>query len=211
LQDVFVHDWHYTTRQALTDRRYFPRPTHAGDHVVQLVPSGPDLPAPVMHQLLFAAVSAATLLDPHHHPYFVPDTAMILALQSAALRGVSVQLLIPTCSDHRIVLWAGRSFYPELTQAGVEIYEHDETMLHSKVVIVDQTWAMVGSANMDERSFRINFELTPSSKPRVGRGTPPRFRDPDHPLAACPHLRRRQTLCHPLDCPRLARLASPLL
>ena len=160
LQDVFVHDWYYSTQQALTDRRYFPKPTNAGDHVVQLVPSGPDLPAPVMHQLLFAAVSAARSSIRFITPYFVPDTAMILALQSAALRGVRVQLVIPTCSDHRIVLWAGRSFYPELTQAGVEIYEHDETMLHSKVVIVDQTWAMVGSANMDERSFRINFELT---------------------------------------------------
>ncbi|HSW44955.1 MAG TPA: phospholipase D-like domain-containing protein, partial [Phycisphaerae bacterium] len=93
-------------------------------------------------------------------PYFVPDGAMILALQAAAYRGVRVRLLIPSCTDHWITLWAGRSYYHELCSAGVEVYEHRRTMLHSKVMIVDEEWAMVGSANIDERSFRLNFEIT---------------------------------------------------
>jgi len=93
-------------------------------------------------------------------PYFVPDMAMILAFQSAAYRGVRVQIMIPTRTDQKIALWVARSYYPELLPAGVEIYEYDLGMLHSKTVVMDEAWAMVGSANMDERSFRLNFELT---------------------------------------------------
>jgi cardiolipin synthase A/B len=90
----------------------------------------------------------------------VPDSIILVALQSAAFRGVRVQLIIPSRSNHRLALWAGRSFYRELADAGVEIYEYPVGLLHSKVVVVDDAWAMVGSANMDERSFRINFEVT---------------------------------------------------
>jgi cardiolipin synthase len=160
LQEVFVEDWYFATRENLTEDRYFPIVGAAGPLRVQLVPSGPDRRPDVMHQLLFAAVS-----DAHHAvalstPYFVPDRAMVLALKSAAYRGVRVRLLIPSDSDHRFVLWAARSYYAELIEAGVEIYEYDGGMLHSKVVVIDRRWAMVGSANMDERSFRLNFELT---------------------------------------------------
>jgi cardiolipin synthase len=160
LQEVFVQDWHYATNEDLADQELFPSPQEAGQQLVQAVPSGPDQSEQVMHQLLFAAVSASRSSIRVLTPYFVPDTSIILALQAASYRGVRVQLLIPACSDHRIVLWAGRSYYDELIQAGVEIYEHDDAMLHSKVMIIDDTWAMVGSANMDERSFLLNFELT---------------------------------------------------
>ena len=84
----------------------------------------------------------------------------VLSLETAAYRGVRVQLLVPAWTDHRIALWAGRSYYRELCAAGVEIYEYQSGFLHSKLVIVDEDWAMIGSANMDERSFRLNFELT---------------------------------------------------
>lgn len=160
LQEVFAQDWYYTTHENLFSDRYFPTSRAHGDHVVQIVPSGPDQSANVMHQLLFAAVSAARSSIFVITPYFVPDEAMVLALQSAAYRGVQVQILIPTCSDHRTVLWAGRSYYEDLINAGVHVYEHDHTMLHSKSMVIDRAWAMVGSANMDERSFLINFELT---------------------------------------------------
>ncbi|MBN1345223.1 MAG: cardiolipin synthase [Phycisphaerae bacterium] len=160
LQEVFIEDWHYTTKELLAGDDYYPSSTAAGEHVAQIVPSGPDQVANVMHQLLFAAVAAAGSSISVITPYFSPDEAMILALASASYRGVRVRLIVPSCGDHRVVLWAGRSYYEELTRSGVEIYEHDGAMLHSKVMIVDQAWAMVGSANMDERSFRINFELT---------------------------------------------------
>ncbi|MFQ5428967.1 MAG: cardiolipin synthase [Phycisphaerae bacterium] len=160
LQEVFVEDWHFATGKGLSSDRYFPTPVIRGDRLVQIVPSGPDDRADVLHQLLYAAVSDARDSICFITPYFVPDRAIILALTSAAYRGVRVRLLLPARSDHWLVLWAGRSFYDVLLEAGVEVYEYDRGMLHSKVAIVDARWAMVGSANMDIRSFRINFELT---------------------------------------------------
>lgn len=160
LQEVFVEDWHYTTQEDLLLDEFFPEPTERGDHCVQIVPSGPDNEIHVMHQLLFAAVGAARSSISVITPYFAPDTSMLLAFQSASYRGVKVRLVIPARSDLRSVLWAGRSFYEDLIRAGVEVYEHADILLHSKVMVVDQTWAMVGSANMDVRSFRINFEAT---------------------------------------------------
>lgn len=160
IQEIFVDDWHFTTQEALTADRYFPQPKIEGNRIVQIVPSGPDGKAHLMYQLLFAAMSDAGQTISIMTPYFVPDPAMILALQSAAYRGVKVRLLLPSQSDHYIVLWAGRATYEELLEAGVEIYEYAAGMMHSKVVAVDQRWAMVGSANMDVRSFRLNFEVT---------------------------------------------------
>lgn len=160
LQEVFVEDWNYATHEDVVADEYFPMLEAVGDQVVQVIPSGPDAHTQVMHQLLFAAVGAARRSVCVITPYFVPDMAMILAFQSAAYRGVKVQIMIPTRTDQKIALWVARSYYPELLPAGVEIYEYDLGMLHSKTVVMDEAWAMVGSANMDERSFRLNFELT---------------------------------------------------
>jgi cardiolipin synthase len=160
LQEIFVTDWHYTTKEDLTGDVYFPAQQPCGSHVVQVVPTGPHQRVHVMHQLLFAAMTSARASIRIITPYFVPDYAMILAMQSACYRGTHVELIVPSCTDHRVVLWAGRSSYEELIRAGVQIYEYDEALLHSKVIVVDDSWAMVGSANMDERSFRINYELT---------------------------------------------------
>jgi len=159
-QEIFAEDWHYTTKEDIFNDRYFPEQKPAGDHVIQIVPSGPDQRTKVMHQILFAATNMARSSLSVITPYFVPDRAMVIAFQSASYRGVRVRLLIPTRTDEPIVLWAARSFYEDLISAGVEIYEIDSVMLHAKVMIVDDTWSMVGSANMDERSFSLNFELT---------------------------------------------------
>lgn len=159
-QEIFAEDWHFATKEDLAADRYFPTPERVGEHCVQIVASGPDNQAHVMHQLLYAAVSDATETIDIITPYFVPDQAMILALTSAAYRNVRVRLLLPSRTDHKLVLWAGRSFYEELLTAGIEVYEYDRGMLHSKTAVVDRRWSLVGSANMDVRSFRINFELT---------------------------------------------------
>ena len=160
LQEVFVEDWHFAHLEDLSDPRYFPEPALVGQQLVQIIPSGPDREPGVLHQLLYAAVSDARRSVSFLTPYFVPDAPMLLALTSAAYRGVRVQVLLPSRSDHPLLLWAARSFYEELLEAGVEILEYDHGMLHSKEVIVDGRWSMVGSANMDVRSFAINFELT---------------------------------------------------
>lgn len=160
LQEVFVEDWNYATDEDLLADEYFPAIAPVDEQVVQVIPSGPDGHAHVMHQILFAAISAAERSVSVITPYFVPDAAMLLAFQSAAYRGVRVQIIIPSKNDQPITLWVARGYYRELIDAGVEIYEYDFAMLHSKVVVVDEAWALVGSANMDERSFRLSFELT---------------------------------------------------
>lgn len=160
LQQTFAEDWAFATHQSLTDDAYFPEPEYAGDSIVQVLPSGPDQDISPLGQLVFAAVSTADSSIRIATPYFVPNSALRMALIHACYRGVRVQLVLPTRSDSPLVLWAGRSFYAELLDAGVEIYEFDAGMLHSKVVTVDDRWCMLGTANMDVRSFRLNFEVT---------------------------------------------------
>lgn len=160
LQEIFVEDWHYATKVKLPSAECFPHLRPEGDQIVHVIASGPDSNARTMHHLLLSSIGGAQESVTVITPYFAPDTTMIVALQSAAYRGLRVQLLIPSFSNHWLTLWAGRSFYRELVDAGVEIYEYDKALLHSKVVIVDDAWAMVGSANMDQRSFRINLEVT---------------------------------------------------
>lgn len=160
IQQVFAEDWVFATGEVLTGEQYFPCCEHPGRSKVQIVPTGPDHDAGVLDQVTFAAVAQAREVIRIATPYFVPHSALLMALTYAARRGVRVQLVLPTKSDSMLVLWAGRSFYAELLSAGVEVYEFDAGMLHSKIVTVDDRWCMVGSANMDVRSFRLNFELT---------------------------------------------------
>lgn len=160
LQQTFAEDWFFSTRKQLEDEDYFPEPQRIGPSIVQILPTGPDQDISALAQIIFAAVSAATTSICLATPYFVPDHALRMALINACYRGVRVQLLLPTRHDLPLVLWAGRSFYAELLQAGVEIYEYDDGVLHSKIITVDDRWCALGSANMDIRSFRLNFEIT---------------------------------------------------
>ncbi|GMU82283.1 MAG: cardiolipin synthase [Planctomycetota bacterium] len=160
IQQVFAEDWVFATGELLAGEQYFPCCDQPGRSQVQIVPTGPDHDAGVLDQIAFAAVAQAREVIRIATPYFVPHSALRMALTYAARRGVKVQLVLPTRSDNLLVLWAGRSFYAELLTAGVEIFEFDAGMLHSKIVTVDDRWCMVGSANMDVRSFRLNFELT---------------------------------------------------
>jgi len=160
LQEIFLEDWHYAGGQDPGADGCFPPPRVEGDAIAQIIPSGPDTDAKVLHHLLLAAISVARRSIHIATPYFVPDAAMLLTLEAAAYRGVDVRIVVPEQVDHRIVLWAARSHYAELDAAGVKLYEYQEGMLHSKVVVVDSSWGLVGSANMDVRSFRINFEAT---------------------------------------------------
>jgi cardiolipin synthase len=111
-------------------------------------------------QLIFAAFTSAATSIRIATPYFVPGVSIREALKYAAFRGVRVELVIPSRGDHPLVLRCGRSFYRELLAAGVRIYEFDHGVLHSKIITIDDRWAMIGSANMDIRSFRLNYEMT---------------------------------------------------
>lgn len=162
LQRIFIEDWYFATERALAPDDYLPTLERRGGSLVQIVPSGLDQPQNLLEQFVVHAVSRATRTVRISTPYFVPDPGVLLALKTAAMRGVEVEILIPSRTNHRLVLWAGRSYYEELLLAGVRIHEHPAAMLHSKVVTIDGQWALVGSANMDIRSFLLNFEASAS-------------------------------------------------
>lgn len=137
--------------------------THSSGPMVQIIPSGPDLPPGLGIEAMFvAAIATASERCWIATPYFVPDDPLNLALKSAALRGVDVRILVPLPrnNDSKVVSLAARSFYDECLEAGCRIYEFLPGMLHAKYLLVDRTVAAIGSANMDVRSFHINFEVT---------------------------------------------------
>jgi len=161
LQQTFVEDWLTTTGELLDDARYFPLP-HAeppGDAVVQIVASGPDRPWSLIHRIYALAIAQARERVWISSPYFVPDRVIQSAIVTAALSGVDTRLLVPKRSDSRLVTWASRSYYGELLDAGVRIYEYDRGFLHTKSMVIDSWLGTIGSANMDIRSFHLNYEL----------------------------------------------------
>jgi len=160
VQSVFLADWRFASEEPLAVERYERCLEAPGHSLVQIVPSGPDSRRHLLREYLFLAISLARKHIRILTPYFVPTPGMLLALKTAARRGIAVDVLVPAKTDSRFVLWAGRSYYDELLRAGVRIHEHTTAMLHSKVVLIDDIWALVGSANMDVRSFSTNFELT---------------------------------------------------
>jgi cardiolipin synthase len=168
LGQVFELDWHFATRREIP---HFPADLAASpardldethDATVAVVRSGPDVEGPLretIHRLFFSAITLARSRVYITTPYFIPDRSIIVALQTAAMRGVDVRLLFPKRNNHPFVGQAGRSFYEDLLWAGVAIHEYGPGMIHAKTMVVDGTVAMVGSANMDLRSFRLNFEV----------------------------------------------------
>lgn len=160
LEDVFAKDWYFTTKEELFDSRYYPAVEPRGDTWIQILDSGPDSPFYKLHQALFLAITLAERQVLLTTPYFVPDFAINSALEVASRRGVDVTLLLPRRLDYPIVKYAARSFYDSLLRANVRIFEYQPRILHTKLLIVDDKWTVLGSFNMDIRSFRLNFELS---------------------------------------------------
>jgi cardiolipin synthase A/B len=159
LQEIFVEDWRFATGKSLLREDYFPPQEVAGDAIVHVISSGPDDPSKALHATLFQAIVTAREKVWITTPYFIPDGAMLAALVASARRGVDVRLLLPERSDHPLVDRAGESFLPELLEAGARVYRYEAGMLHSKLVAIDGHWGILGSANMDIRSFRLDFEV----------------------------------------------------
>lgn len=160
LQQVFLRDWLYSTSEPLEVARYCPPVAPAGNEVVQVLPSEPSTMGSSAEFAHLLAIRAARRSLKIVTPYFVPPESMVSALIGAALSGVKVEIVLPVISDSRLTLWAGRSTYRELLEAGVRIYEYQDGMLHGKLMIVDDHWCTAGSANMDCRSFRLSFEVS---------------------------------------------------
>jgi len=166
LQRVFLEDWYFASgRTPPTDDAYL-RPEVIVDDAslgerahVQVVSSGPDRDLYAIHQFFFGAITQAQTRVWLTTPYFVPDEPMLAALIATALRGVDVRILVPRSSDNLLVDLAARSYQPELVRAGVRVFEYAGRMLHAKTLVIDDDLGIVGTANFDNRSFRLNFEV----------------------------------------------------
>lgn len=164
LQYLFLCDWNFCSIKKMEfGPEYFPSPTpeeeEIGDDLVQLVPSGPDSKLPVIFYSLIQAIGSAKEKIQITSPYFIPGESLMDALIIAAKSNIEVTLLVPGVSDSKMVNAAARSYYTELLQHGVQIFTYEKGFVHAKTMIIDDNLSVIGSANMDYRSFDLNFEV----------------------------------------------------
>ncbi|SDC92246.1 cardiolipin synthase [Paenibacillus sp. UNCCL117] len=161
LHAVFLLDWNYVCQESLLkEKRYLQAEPVLGERgAVHVVASGPDTQQGIMSDLYYTMIASASTSVWIATPYFVPNEAIRTALRVAANRGVQVRIIVPEISDSFLTEYATKSYFPELLRSGVEIYMYQKGFLHQKIVIVDGDLASVGTANMDMRSFHLNFEV----------------------------------------------------
>lgn len=159
LQLVFAEDWYYATSEELLSSEKYPEPEVVGNVIAQVVSGGPIGNVRTFHALMFTAINEARNRITLATSYFVPTDPLVMALETAARRGVEVRLLLAGKSAHHWTVLAGRSYYESLLSAGVTIYEYKRGILHSKTLTIDGTWSLVGSPNFDARSLLLNFEV----------------------------------------------------
>ncbi len=159
LQSIFVEDWCAESQELLDDERYFPHPEVTGDVVVQTLPSGPTFPTDNYQRMVVAAIYAATERVIITSPYLVPDAPFLQAMETAVLRGVRVDVIVPARCDQILVGAAARAYYEAVLEAGIRIHLHGDGLLHAKTMSVDRSVALIGSGNFDIRSFYLNFEI----------------------------------------------------
>lgn len=163
LQRAFFEDWVYATSKKVTAvERYFPKLSVTDDNTedaLQIVGSGPDSDEFAVHKLFFAVITAARKRVWITTPYFIPDEAILMALSAAALSGVDVRVIVPLKGDSRIVDMAARSYFDEMLAVGVKIFEYQPRFIHAKTLVIDDDLAIVSTANLDNRSFKLDFEL----------------------------------------------------
>ncbi len=156
LEDMFYEDWGFSTGEKAPVQKVEAKV--AGDALCRSVPDGPNEDFEVLQWMIVGALSCA-----NHHvrimtPYFIPGRELLSALHAAALRGVQVDIMLPAKNNLPIVKWASRAFYPEVTRYGCRVYLQPPPFNHSKVIVIDSHYTILGSANLDPRSLRLNFE-----------------------------------------------------
>jgi len=159
VEEVFFEDFYIATGKDITEEIHKKHKKVGGDINVHVIPSGPDQKNPLIYDTIFSTLNSAEKTVDIITPYLVPDQPIIETLKNASKKGIQVRILLPGKNNHPMVAAAGRSYYEELVEAGVEIFETNNIMLHAKIIIIDSFWVTIGSANMDTRSFRLNFEL----------------------------------------------------
>lgn len=159
LQTLFLEHWREQHGPPLTDLNWFPTVAPSGEAVVRIIGSSPEQTVPRYYVTVISAIRSAEKRVTASAAYFVPTRDEIEALTDAARRGVDVRLLLPDRSDSPMSIAVGHSHYAELLKAGVNIYETHDLVLHSKTVVVDGVWSVVGSSNFDHRSVIFNDEV----------------------------------------------------
>jgi cardiolipin synthase len=161
LTDRFLLDWCYASGEEIEEfEKYYPKVVHGnGDSGVQIVTSGPDHNEEYIKNAYLKLISNAKKNVYLETPYLVPDEPMLDTLKIAALSGVDVRIIIPGKPDHLFMKWAASAYCGDLMEAGVRIYNYDNGFIHSKTIVADGEVSTIGTANMDIRSFRLNFEV----------------------------------------------------
>jgi cardiolipin synthase len=160
LQALFAIDWFMECEELLDGAAVFPDPGPKGTAIAQVLPSSPDYPASNIQTLVVDLVHRARQRVVITTPYFVPDQSLLVALDTAVRRGVEVHLVVSQQADQYLVSLAQRSYYEELLEAGVCIHLYRDKFLHAKHLSIDDTVSLIGSSNMDIRSFVLNAEVS---------------------------------------------------
>jgi cardiolipin synthase A/B len=159
LQVVFLIDWQFVSGQTILDKKYFPKSRIACNQLVQITASGPDSDWASIMQAYFGAISTAKEYIYISNPYFVPNESILTALKTASLSGVDVRIILPGESDAFLTYYGTLSYVEELLEAGIKVFFYQKGFIHSKLIMVDDIFSSVGTANMDLRSFDDNFEV----------------------------------------------------
>lgn len=215
LQYIFMVDWNYCSAQKLQpDRAFFPSNSEIkfGNKIGQVVSSGPDSDTPLILHSFCKAISLAQQEVLITNPYFIPEPTLMDTIVIAASCGISVKLLVPGKSDSVFINIANHSHFAELLSAGVEIYTYQKGFVHAKTIVIDNELAIVGTANMDFRSFDLNFEVNAMIyDAEVATELSQIFyADLKDSIKIEPELWNKRPLYHQL-LDRIVRLVSPLL
>ena len=167
LVEAFADDWRFTTGEALATECWFGTPAACGETIARVVTSGPDQDLEKIELLIMEAVGSARRSVRVMTPYFLPDERLTAALSLAALRGAEVDIVVPERSNHRWIDWANRAQIEPLLRAGCRLWTHPAPFDHSKLLVIDGQWCLIGSANWDTRSFTLNFEINVELYDRV--------------------------------------------
>ena len=158
LQEAFAIDWAFTTGESLIGQTWFPKLTRRGTVGARGIPEGPDEDRDEINNIILGALAVASQRIRIITPYFLPEQAILKALEITAMRGVEVDIVLPTNNNLMIMNWAVLPQLPQLIAKGCRIYMTPDPFDHTKLFVVDGIWSLIGSTNWDPRSMRLNFE-----------------------------------------------------